>query len=366
MIQGSCSGHHRSVDALSPRPLHHAHDSGRRRCRGALARLTVLGIAVFADLMRWHCAVAGMEVSEVMSVLSPGQGENLTLDMPPLPTPLTSQLAMYKNLPNALNNLSPRELGQFYKPMDFAPVPSGELARVDRPTASVLIVRDKTYAVPRIMGATRKDVMFSVGYAQAQSVLWQMEVNRHTWHARSAELLGRGPDDQNLADDAILFRVLDYSADEYRTMYERLRTGYGRWGAQAYMDIQAYVDGINAYVDIVRAKPQLLPVEFRQRGLLPSHWSPLDIIASTAWCHVRGLLRGLGPRELGNAVLLQRLRARFGSTEADRIYSDLRDEGDPETPSVIPSAQAAVTPARRSSDAALLDLGSFVPRAALI
>jgi acyl-homoserine lactone acylase PvdQ len=302
-----------------------------------------------------------------MSVLPPGQGENLVGEKEDVSPSFTSQLDMFRLLPGALNDLTTSMLTRFYKPMDFVAVSHKEIQRIDKPIPGVTIVRDKTYEVPRVFGATRRDAMFGAGYAQAQSLLWQMEVNRHTWYGTLASLMGTGKDGENLSSDAVQFRVLDYSEGEYRAMYEHLRTEYGYWGRQAYEDLQSYVDGINAYVADIRSTSRPLPVEFQQRGLTPSRWTPLDVIASSAWSHVRGLSRGLGPREAGNAIMLRRLRNLFGEVGGDQVYADLRDAGDPETPRIIPSSRRFARSSGQTDQAglALIDAGSFVPRSAL-
>ncbi|MDR3512714.1 MAG: penicillin acylase family protein [Caulobacteraceae bacterium] len=328
--------------------------------------LALLASACAAGLI--PCAAAAQEQPrhDVMSVLAPGQGRNVVDAAAPAQPALTAQLGLYRDLPSRLGRLSAATLDQFYKPMDFAPAPPGEIERIDRPRPGVRIVRDRTYGVPRVHGRTRDDAMFGVGYAQAQSLLWQMEVNRATWHAASAALLGPGKDDENLKADALLYRVLDYTPAEYQRMYRRLDTAYGPWGRRAHRDIRAYVDGVNAYVAKVRADRTLLPAEFRDRGLEPGDWSPLDVMAATAWAQVRGQWRGLGPREAGNAILLRQLQARFGEAGGARAYADLRDDGDPETPRIIPTANRPPGFTEAPGSAALIDPGSLVVRETLV
>lgn len=264
-----------------------------RRCssvgqrRRTIASLLLLGAAALFPKSSPSADFLG---SDVVSVLTPGQGQDILTATERLPASFTSQLEMFRELPNNLDTLTAANLARFYKPMDLDALAPEEIETTEAPAPGVMIVRDKTYHVPRIYGKTRSAAMFGVGYAQAEDRLWQMEVNRHAWHSATAQLLGPGPRGENITANADLFRTLDYSAEEYRQMYNHLRTNYGYWGRQAYDDIRAYVAGINAYIDAAaRPGSVLLPIEFRQRGLAPAHWSPTDVIASGAFAHVYSL-----------------------------------------------------------------------------
>jgi acyl-homoserine lactone acylase PvdQ len=307
------------------------------------------------------------EDPEVMNVFPPGQGTNLTSEPgQSLPESFTSELPMFTALPGAAQTLSDADLAQYYKPMDFAPVPEDDISVVTNVRPDVRIVRDKQHNVPRVYGKTRAAAMFGVGYARAQDRLWQMEVNRHTARASLATLLGRGDAGENLASDLRIFRVLDYSEAEYLTMFDKLCVDYGEPGKQACEDLTRYVEGINAYIALTVLDPTFLPVEFRRRSITPREWRVTDEIAYTAYAHVRSGGRAFSLRELGNSNLLQQLRQHMGRESGDRMYSELRNAIDPETPTVVKAEDQDNDPASRlagvTAATALIDLDSFVPR----
>lgn len=332
---------------------------------------SVIGRITFATIILWSVlACTDRQPSEVMNVLSPGQGTNLTSKRSQnVPESFTSQLKMFTTLPAEAKTLTDADLTRYYKPMDFAPVPEDDISIVTNVRPDVRIVRDKQHNVPRVYGQTRAAAMFGVGYARAQDRLWQMEVNRHTARASIASLLGRGNDGENLESDLRVFRVLDYSEAEYETMFDQLCADYGETGKQACDDLSSYVEGINAYIALTVNDPTFLPIEFRRLSITPREWRVTDEIAYTAYAHVRSGGRAFSLRELGNSNLLQQLRLYMGRERGDRMYSDLRDANDPETPTVVkaedskkaaPSRVAGVTTAT-----ALVDLDSFVPRDAI-
>lgn len=310
------------------------------------------------------------ESPEVLNVFPPGQGSNLTSEPGQnLPESFTSQLTMFTALPGAAQTLTDADVSQYYKPMDFAPVPDDDISVVTNARRDVRIVRDKQHNVPRVYGETRSAAMFGVGYAHAQDRLWQMEVNRHTARASLTSLLGRGNAGEYLASDLRSFRVLDYSEAEYQTMFEQLCSDYGESGQQACDDLTSYVEGINAYIALTVADATFLPIEFRRRSIAPQKWRVTDEIAYTAYAHVRSGGRAFSLRELGNSNLLQQLRAYMGPEKGERMYNELRDANDPETPTVVKAKDTKNVPASRlagvTAATALIVLDSFVPRRVL-
>lgn len=294
---------------------------------------------------------------QVQGVFAPGNGGNYVKEGGE-PAGTQSQRDMYDGLPKALDHLTEDELSNFFKPADFE-VPAQDVASRISPRVGVEIVRDKTHNVPHVKGVTREDAMFGVGYARAQDRLWQMEEFRAQWWARSAEFLGRGENDMNLQSDARTFRLIDYSKEEYKAMFDRLEVAYGYWGKQAAKDIRAYVDGLNAYLDAIEADPSLLPLEYVHRNIKPQRWDVTDIMAMAAFNHI-SWGGGLGAGEEANAQLLAQLEAKFGD-KAQSVYEDLRSKQNARTSVSLPAVQSvdlAVNPA----SIAKLDLGSYKPR----
>ena len=53
--------------------------------------------------------------------------------------------------------------------------------------------------------------------------------------------------------------------------------------------ITSFVRGINAYIDLTRQNPDLLPVEFRILGIEPHYWTPAVVVSRH-----NGLYRNVG------------------------------------------------------------------------
>lgn len=133
---------------------------------------------------------------------------------------------------------------------------------VDKP---VTVVRD-SYGVPHIHAETEHDLMYAQGYVQAQDRLLQMELTRRAVSGRLAEVLGAAqvPSDR-------FYRVIGFkrAADEAVSQIE-----------QATRDnLQAYADGVNAFLADVKRGAAKYPAEFLVLGLDPEPWTIADSLA---------------------------------------------------------------------------------------
>ena len=291
-----------------------------------------------------------------LSVFAPGQGGN-TVEADEWPAGTDSQVEMYDGLPKGLDSLTAEGLTDYFKPVTFR-LPADQTASTVRPRRGVTIKRDKTHNIPYVDADTRAHAMFGIGYARMQDRMWQMESFRAEWRAELGSLLGRGDGDSKLETDAQTFRLIDYSEAEYRRMFDDLRHNYGRWGRQSAKDLKNYVAGLNAYVDSVNAGDNLLPLEYKTRGITPTRWSVTDMMAAAAYSHISW--GSAGPGEEANAQLLRRLQVRFGK-DAKEVFDDLRMATNEDTPTSLPAVDQIDGPVDRRS-VALLDLNSFEPR----
>jgi len=293
---------------------------------------------------------------EVLSVLAPGNGSNETQSSAAT-TLVGSQVEMYDGLPRAVANGDEVEFRDYFKTATFD-LAESEVASTQSPRPGLRILRDKSHGVPYVYADTRQAAMFGVGYVRAQDRLWQMESFRAVWRARSAEFLGAGEDNRNIKSDAQTFRLIDYSEQEYQRMFDRLRTAHGYWGRLAAQDIEAYVEGFNAYIDEINSDDSLLPIEYQQRQLTPQLWTVTDVIAMAAYSHVSW--GSAGPGEEANAQLLRQLQQKLGDSGED-VFRDLRSApGENTQHSLPPSTLAAMS--TDANSIALIDLDSFVPR----
>jgi penicillin G amidase len=126
------------------------------------------------------------------------------------------------------------------------------------------VVRDLS-GVPHITASDDHDVYFMMGYLQAQDRFFQMDILRRQGSGTLAELFGAGPGDGVLEDD-VLFRGLGV-----KRAAERSLQTYSPGSAAL---IQAYSDGVNAWLDRRSLPPEYSPLEITQ---VP-RWTPLDSI----------------------------------------------------------------------------------------
>jgi penicillin amidase len=149
----------------------------------------------------------------------------------------------------------------------------------------VEIIRD-AWGIAHIFARNEADLFFAQGFNVASDRLFQLEIWRRQATGTVAEILGR----RELRRD-IGARLLKYRGD----IREELDFYHPRGGAI----VAAFVAGINAYLDRVRANPDLLPLEFEMLGISPGRWTP-DVVVSRH----NGLFRNVGD-EIALARALQ-------------------------------------------------------------
>lgn len=154
--------------------------------------------------------------------------------------------------------------------------------------APVEIARDSN-GVPHLLGRTRQDVYFALGFAHAQDRLWQMDFNRHLVQGRLSEIFGA----RTLAADGV-FRTLG--------LYRHAEASVPALDAETREALQAYADGVNAYL----AKHQgAWPPEFTLLLHRPEAWKPADSVALVELMSV--LLSGNAVQEIQRVALAARL-----------------------------------------------------------
>ena len=155
--------------------------------------------------------------------------------------------------------------------------------------APVTIVRDR-WAIPHIEAESLRDAGFALGFVHAQDRLWQMEFQRRLGAGRLSEIVGPA----GLAGDRFM-RTLG--------LYRRAEAGFRHLEPATRAWLDAYVAGVNAYLD---TRSGALPIEFlilRHDQIEP--WRPAD---SLVWLRVMALDLSLNWRdELARARLVRRL-----------------------------------------------------------
>lgn len=131
--------------------------------------------------------------------------------------------------------------------------------------APVEILKD-AWGVSHIYAETEHDLFFAQGYNAARDRLFQLEMWRRQATGTLAEIMG-----ERMLEHDIGARLMRFRGD----LQQELRHYHPR-GDQI---IPAFVAGINAYIDQVRADPSRLPLEFRLMDLQPQHWTPEIVIS---------------------------------------------------------------------------------------
>jgi penicillin amidase len=129
----------------------------------------------------------------------------------------------------------------------------------------VEILRDK-WGVNHIYAKNEHDLFFAQGYAAAKDRLFQFEMWRRRATGTVAEILGPGELQRDIS--ARLFKYRGNMTDELNHYHPR---------GEAI--VNAYVEGVNAFIDEILVTPEKLPVEFALLGLKPEKWTPEIVIS---------------------------------------------------------------------------------------
>jgi penicillin G amidase len=126
------------------------------------------------------------------------------------------------------------------------------------------ILVDK-WGVPHIYAKSLDDVFFVQGYNAARDRLFQIDLWRRRGLGRLAEVFGPAYLEQDRATRLFLYR-----GDMYREWLA--------YGNDTKRITSAFVAGVNAYVEQVKANPAQLPMEFKLLGYQPATWQAEDVL----------------------------------------------------------------------------------------
>lgn len=129
---------------------------------------------------------------------------------------------------------------------------------------AVTVLRDK-WGVAHIYAQNQHDLFFAQGFVAAQDRLFQMELWKRAGQGRLAEVLGPAA-----AERDRYARLLRYRGD--------MKAEYSSYAPDAFAILQAFTDGINAYIRDSRT----LPIEFKIAGFAPEPWRPEDCLSRMA------------------------------------------------------------------------------------
>ncbi|HEX4766161.1 MAG TPA: penicillin acylase family protein [Lichenihabitans sp.] len=165
------------------------------------------------------------------------------------------------------------------------------------------------WGIPHIRAGNLIDLFFAQGFNAARDRLWQIDL----WRKRGLGLLaadfGPGYLEQDRAARLFLYRG-DMDAE------------WACYSDDAEAICEAFVKGINAYIDLVEAEPERLPPEFSDLGTRPAKWVAQDVVRVRSHSLMRNAL---------SEVIRANVMASAGS-ETDLLRQNLDPPKTPDIP----------------------------------
>ncbi|MFI6336464.1 penicillin acylase family protein [Streptomyces sp. NPDC050535] len=310
-----------------------------------LTQASAAGTAVTAAAANDYCG------SQCSDILPPGENGNATLAQILLnqvfgsqPAHAEDQLGPYANLASGYSALTDAKINDFFNDSSFG-VAADQVESTTKPAGrtDVTIVRDKKTGVPHITGTTRYGTEFGAGYAAAQDRLWLMDVFRHVGRGKLTPFAGGDPSNQALEQQ--FWRTAPYSEAELQAQIDSVTTNNGARGQQALADVNAYLAGVNAYID-ASDSGRYFPGEYVLTGHKDSitnagtieHFKLTDLVALAS---VIGALFGSGGGgEVNNAISLLAAQSKYGVTEGTKVWESFRERNDPEAALTLHDGQS--------------------------
>jgi acyl-homoserine lactone acylase PvdQ len=369
------------------RPAFRAHNRTSRTVRTAnaparVARTTTAVLATGAVLVAGLAAPsqAGQTVQAVQAtpteycagqcadIVPPGQNGNATFTDLLLfqgsgtrPAHFSDTLKPYENLVWNSQGITDDQLDPYFDDSSFG-VAANDVASTFKPRADVTIVRDKSRGIPHITGTTREGTMFGAGYAGAQDRLFVMDVFRHLGRGQLTPFAGGAAANREFEQQ--FWSTAPYTEADLQKQFDGIDELYGAQGVKMQHDVQAWVDGVNYYINTVGVA---YPGEYVALGLpTPQPWKVTDVVATAAV--VAGIFGTGGGGEMASALALLEAQAKYGVAQGTKVWEAFRSQNDPEAPTTVhngatfPYGTTAASPAGR----ALPDRGSVTPEPVVV
>jgi len=169
-------------------------------------------------------------------------------------------------------------------------------------------IRVDHWGVPHIYAQSESDVFFAQGFNAARDRLFQIDLWRRRGLGQLAEVFGPEFVDQDRAARLFLYRG---------DMDREWRIYSSRDTREAEPVTQRFVEGINAYVDWLKANPARMPWEFTFLKYQPAKWTADDVIRIRS----HGLTRNLNS-EVARANTLCKAK----DVDADQVRFGLTND----------------------------------------
>ncbi|MCJ2016580.1 penicillin acylase family protein [Methylobacterium sp. E-065] len=182
-------------------------------------------------------------------------------------------------------------------------------------------IRVDRWGLAHIRAGSARDAFRAQGFNAARDRLWQLDL----WRKRGLGLLAANFGPGYLAQDraARLFLFRGDMAAEW--------AAYGPQDTKAI--VTAFVDGLNAYVALTEARPELLPPEFALTDTRPARWQPEDVVRIRSHGLVRNVLS-----EVARARVLARAESREAGLAADNLRKRISPPHEPLVPDGLDAA----------------------------
>ncbi len=173
-------------------------------------------------------------------------------------------------------------------------LPAGAATPTEKLTLSGLsqpveIIRDH-WGIAHIYARNENDLFFAQGYNAARDRLFELEMWRRQATGTVAEILGPNELKRDIGN-----RLFQYRGD--------MNTELNWYHPNGAAIIQAFVNGVNAYIDQTDKNPALLTQEFRMLGIKPGKWTRAVVIS-----RFNGLLSNLDD-EMNTALAVRAIGA---------------------------------------------------------
>ena len=197
----------------------------------------------------------------------------------------------------------------------------------------VKVHRDRL-GIPHVQARSQRDAYLAQGFVTAQDRLWQMEYDRLRGSGRWAEVAGPSA----VAEDKLMRKFrLEASA----------RADYLASAAATREMLDAYAEGVNAFIDNSRDSGHPLPIEYRITCLTPEAWQPWDGLIVFK---VRHILMGVFEAKTWRAQLLREI--------APEKLADMFPGYQPGQLLILPPGETYAGPPEESLQESLEDLGA--------
>jgi len=160
----------------------------------------------------------------------------------------------------------------------------------------VEVIRDQ-HGINHVFAKSEEDLFFAQGYLAAKDRLFQFELWRRQATGTLAEILG----ERELERDrgVRLFKFRGEKETELRRYHPR--------GVEI---VDAFVAGINSYIEEARKNPETLPIEFQMLDILPEFWT-WEVVISRH----QGLLENVS-----DELNISRVVSKIGVEKAKQLY----------------------------------------------